>query len=107
MRENFDDRVKDWFPLKNDNLLVKLEDDLSADDYDEAKLVIRVPSRFGSYILPHSRRMMNDVIDQIAGFFSNSIDYTDTDSLHKHKKNWSDLVDNGFIGETLGLCEND
>ena len=27
MRETFDDRVKEWFPLKNGHLIVKLEDD--------------------------------------------------------------------------------
>ena len=37
MRENFDDRVKEWFPLKNGNLIVKLEDDEGVDDYDKAK----------------------------------------------------------------------
>ena len=36
MRENFDDRVKEWFPLKNGNLIVKLEDDEGVDDYDKA-----------------------------------------------------------------------
>ena len=37
MRENFDDRVKERFPLKNGNLNVKLEDDEGVDDYDKAK----------------------------------------------------------------------
>ena len=27
MTENFDKRVKEWFPLKNGKLIVKLEDD--------------------------------------------------------------------------------
>ena len=34
MRENFDDRVKEWFPLKNGSLTVKIEDDEGVDDYD-------------------------------------------------------------------------
>ena len=37
MRENFDDRVKERFPLKNGYLLVKLEDDEGVDDNDKAK----------------------------------------------------------------------
>ena len=49
MREIFDDRVKDWFPLKNTNLIVKLENDEGVDDYDKAKSVKTLPSRFGSY----------------------------------------------------------
>ena len=33
MRENSDDRVKKWFPLKNGKSIVKLEDDEGVDDY--------------------------------------------------------------------------
>ena len=36
MKENFDGRVSEWFPLKNDNLIVKLENDEGVDDYDQA-----------------------------------------------------------------------
>ena len=51
MRENFDDIVKGWFPLKNGNLIVKLEDDEGVDDFDKAKPVNTMPSHFGSFIL--------------------------------------------------------
>ena len=33
MKENFDDRVKEWFPLENGNLIVRLEDDEGVDDF--------------------------------------------------------------------------
>ena len=72
MRENFDDRVKKWFPLKNGNLIVKLEDVEGVDDYDKATSVSTTPSHFGSYISSHSKRLMNDVIRQIGGFYNNS-----------------------------------
>ena len=107
MRENFDDRVKERFPLKNGNSIVKLEDDEGVDDYDEAKSINTLPSHFGSYILSHSERLMNDVFRQIGGFYNNKIYYTDTDSLYIHKKYWSDLVDNGFVGKSRGLGRND
>ena len=64
MRENFDDRVKEWFPLKKGILVVKLEDE-GVDDYDKAKSVKTMPSHFGSYILSHCKRLMNEVITQI------------------------------------------
>ena len=67
MRENFDHRVKEWFSLKNSHLAVKLEDDEGVDDYDKAKSVKTMPSSLGSYILSHSKRLMNDVIKQIGG----------------------------------------
>ena len=107
MKENFDDRVKEWFPLENGNLIVKLQDDEGVDDYDKAKSVNTMPSHFGSFILSHSKRLMNDVIKQIDGFYNNSIYYTDTDSLYIHKKYWSNLVDNGFVGKSHGLGKND
>ena len=56
MRENLDDRIKVWFPLRNGNLKGKLGDDESVDDYDKAKSVNTMPSHFGSYILTQSKR---------------------------------------------------
>ena len=50
---------------------------------------------------------MNDVIQQIGSFYNISVYYTDTDSLFIHKKHWSSLVDNGFVGKFPGLCKND
>ena len=106
MKENFDDRVKEWFPLKNSNLIVKLEHDEGVDDYDKAKSINTMPSHFGSSILSHSKRLMNYVIEEIGGFYKNNIYYTDTDSLYIHKKNWSNLVEKGFVGKPLGLGKN-
>ena len=51
MRENFDGGVNEWFPLRNGNLIVKLEDDEGVDDYDKAKSVNTMPSHYGSFIL--------------------------------------------------------
>ena len=107
MKENFDDRVKEWFPLKNGNLIVKLQDDEGVDGFDKAKSINTMPSHFGSCILSHSKRLMKDIIKQINGFYSNNIYYTDTDSLYIHKKYWSTLVEKGYVGKYLGLGEND
>ena len=107
MRKIFDDTVKEWFPLKNGNFIVKLEDDGGVDDHDKAKSLNTIPSPFGSLILSHSKRIMNEVINQIGGFYQNSIHYGDTDSVYIHKKHWDDLVANGFVGKTLGVRKND
>ena len=66
-----------------------------------------MPSHFGIYILSHSKRLIHDVIKQIDGSYKNSVYYTDTDSLYIHKNYWSSLVDNGFVGKTLGLGKKD
>ena len=73
--------LKEWFPLKNGNLIVKLEEDEGVDDYDKAKSINTMPSHFGSSILSHSKRLMNYVIEEIDGFYNHIIYYTDTDSL--------------------------
>ena len=36
MKNNFDDRVKELFPLEKCNLIVKKEDEQSDDDHDKA-----------------------------------------------------------------------
>ena len=48
MKENFDDGVKEWFPLKNGNLIVKLEDGKGAEDFDKSKSINTMPFHFGS-----------------------------------------------------------
>ena len=107
MREISDDRVKEWFPLKNGNLIKKLEVDEGVDDYDKAKSINTMPSHFGTCILSHSKRLMNEVNNQTGVFYNNSIYYGDTDSMYIHNKYWSSLVDNGFVGKTFGWLKND
>ena len=106
-REKFNDRVKEWFSLKNGNPILKFEENEGVDDYDKAKSLNTMTSHFGSYILSHSKGLMNDVIKQKDGFYFKSIYYTDTDSLYNHRKYWSDSVDNRFVGKCLGLSKND
>ena len=107
MKEKFDDRVKEWFPLKNGNLIVKLEEDEGVNDFDKAKSIITMPSQFGSFILSHSKRLMNDIFREIDGFYSKNIYHGDTDSGYIHKKHWSTLVEKGDVGKSLGLGKND
>ena len=50
---------------------------------------------------------MNDVNKQTDGFYNNTIYYTDTDFLFLHKKYWSSLVENAFVGKSPGLGKKD
>ena len=68
MMENFNDRVKEWFPLNNGKIIAKLEDDEGVDIYDKAKSTNTMPSHFSSCVLSHSKRLVNDVNKQIGGF---------------------------------------
>ena len=78
MKENFDDRVREWFPLKLGNILVKLYDDEGVDDYDKAKSINTMPFLFGSYILSHNKKLTNEVINRISRFSNNVTYYADT-----------------------------
>ena len=93
--------------MKNGNSRVKLHDDVGVDDYDKVKSMNNMPSHFGSYILPHSKRLVNEVIDQIGGFYINSFHYGDTDSTYFPRKYWSSIVEIGFVVKSLGLRKND
>ena len=81
MRENLDGRVKERFPIKNGNFILRLEDVEGVDDYDKAKSINTKPSQFGSYILSHSKRLMNEGISQIGAFHISSTYYGDTDIM--------------------------
>ena len=50
-------------------------------------------SHVGSYILSHSKRLMNEVMNQIGGFINNSIYYGDTDKMYIPEKYRSVFVD--------------
>ena len=61
----------------------------------------------GSYILSHSKRLMDEVIEHIDGFYKKNIYYTDTDSIYIHKNDFNILDRDGFIKDTLGKSKND
>ena len=73
----------------------------------KANFVNTMPSYFGSYILSHSKRLMNDVNKQPGGFYNNSIYHIDADYLYIRKKHWCNLVNNGLIDKSLGLGKKD
>ena len=56
-------------------LLVKLENDSGVDDHDIAKLNNQMPCHLCSCILGHSKRLMNNVNQEVVGFYSNNIYY--------------------------------
>ena len=46
------------------------------------------PCRLGSFILSHSKRLINDVILAKGGFKNNKVYYSDTDSMYIHKNDY-------------------
>ena len=102
MRGNFDERVEEWWPMKNIFLIVELENDAGVDDQDIAKSIIEMPCPLDIFIWGHSKRLMNKVVREVDGFYSKRIFYAETDSSYIHEKHWSALVDNRVAGKSLG-----
>ena len=66
-----------------------------------------LPSHLGAFILSNRKRIMNNFIREINGFYNNSIYYTDTENLHKEKKYWDVLDKVNLVGKKLCQGKND
>ena len=67
MKNDDDDSVKEWFPLKNGNIMVKTKDKEGVDDEGISQQVNSQPCQLGSFILSHPKRLMDDVILALDG----------------------------------------
>ena len=105
MKTEFDENVLDYWKLPNGNYIVKLKKDDGLDDDCDIKNTL--PAVLGALILAKSRRIMNDFIKDINGFYDNNIYYTDTDSLYIEKKYWDVLDKANLVGEALCQGKND
>ena len=101
MKTEYDDRVKDYIPLKNGNYLVNVKDHNGVDDNGVSKKVHSQPFQFGSLILSLSKMLMNDVILALDGFKNHKIYYGDTDSVYIHKNDYNMLIEKGLVGKNL------
>ena len=86
MKTEFDENVLDYWKLPNGNYIVQMKKDDGLDDDCDIKNTL--PAVLGAFILSNSKRIMNNFIREINGFYNNSIYYGDTDSLYIEKKYW-------------------
>ena len=107
MDREYDKSVKEIIPLENETYVIKKHIHEGKDDFGLANKINTMPCHMGSYILSHSKRLMNEVIEHIGGFYKNNIYYTDTDSIYIHKNDFNILKKDGFIEDTLGKSKND
>ena len=92
--------------FKNGVLKVILEDDSGVDDQDIEKSFIQMPCHLGSYILGQSKRLLNNVIREINGFYGKNVHYGYTDGAYILKKHWDTLVEKGYVEKRFGLSKN-
>ena len=104
-KTEFDENVLDYWRLPNGNYIVKIKKDDGRDDDCDIKNTL--PAVLGAFILSNSKRIMNNFIRQINGFYNNSIYYGDTDSLYIEKKHWDVLDKTNLVGEDLCQGKND
>ena len=74
-----DERVLNCQRINYGNYIVKMKDDVGLQD--EVKKVNTMPLHLGAFVLSNSKRIMNNFIHAIGGFYSNDVYYTDTNSL--------------------------
>ena len=102
----YHDRLKEYIHLKNGNYLVNVKDHDAVDDNGVSKKINSQAFQFGSLILSHSKRLMNDVILALDGFKNNKIYYGDTDSVYIHKNDYNMLIDKGLVVKDLFQSKN-
>ena len=74
---------------------------------DEVKRVNILPLQLAAFILSNSKRIMNNFIHAINGFYTNDVYYSDTESLYFEKKHWQNLDKAGLVGKKLLQGKND
>ena len=105
MKTEFDENILDYWKITNGNYIVNMKKDDGLDDDCDIKNTL--PAVLGAFILSKSKRIMNNFIRELNGFYNNSIYYGDTDSLYIEKK-YSDVLDKAnLVGECLCQGKND
>ena len=68
MKNEYDESVIERFPLRNGNIMVKIKDKEGVDDEGISKKFNSQSCHLGSFVLSHSKRLMNDGILALDGF---------------------------------------
>ena len=105
METENDENVLDYWKLPKGNYIVKLKKDDGLEGDNDVKNTLS--SHLGAFILSNSKRIMNNFIKEINGFYNNSIYYGDTDSLYREKKYWDVLDKANLVGKDLCQGKND
>ena len=74
---------------------------------DEVKKANTLLLQLAVFILSNSKRIMNNFIHAIDGFYSNDVYYTDTDSIYIENNHWDKLNKAGLVGKNLLQGKND
>ena len=79
MMTEYDEGVNDYWKISGFKYIVKMIDDKGLED--DVKKLNTMPPHLGASVLSNSKRIMNNFIHVIIGFYTIDVYYTDTDSL--------------------------
>ena len=105
MITEYDERALDYQKINHGNYIVKMKDDEGWED--EMKKANTLPLHLAVFILSNSKRIMNNFIHAIDGFYTNDVYFTDTDSLYIENKHWDILDKASLVGKNLLQGKND
>ena len=66
-----------------------------------------MPLQLGAFVLSNSKRIMNNFIHAINGFYTNDLYYENTDSMYTENKHWDKIDKAGLNGKNLLQGKND
>ena len=66
-----------------------------------------MPLHLGACVVSNSKRILNNFIHAIGGFYTNDVHYTDCDTLYIENKHWEKLDRPGFVRKNLLQGKND
>ena len=105
MMTEYDERILDYQKINYGKCIVRTKDDAGLED--EVTKVNTMPLHLGAFVLSNSKRIMNNYIHALDGFYSNDVDYADTDSLYIENENWDKLDKAGLVGKNKRQGKND
>ena len=105
MMSEYDERVEAYLRISHGNYIVKMIDDTGLED--EVKKTNTMPPLLGSFVLSISKRIMNNFIHAVHGFYTNDLYYEDTDSMYNENKHLDKLDKAGLVGKNLLQGKND
>ncbi|ESO94750.1 hypothetical protein LOTGIDRAFT_160992 [Lottia gigantea] len=99
LKANFDSHVKSYPKVNETQYIVEINEEEKEFDCIPHKSTRLTLTHLGSFVLSHSKKIMNNFIHVIDGFYKPEIYYTDTDSLYISSSNWDKLNEAGLVSE--------
>ena len=97
MLTEYDERVLDYQKTNHGYYIVKKKNDEGLQD--EVKKVNTMPLQLSAFVLSNSKRIVNNFVHAIDGFFTDDLYYEYTDSVYIGNKQWAKLDKASLIGK--------